>query len=71
MTDMQQELVDAVKATVTEAITKAGLSEDCLKLVEGDPAHEICAAAEAQGAELIIMGSGQRTQLKHFRPKVR
>lgn len=60
MTDMQQELVDAVKQTVTEAITKAGLAEDCLAIVEGDPAHEICAAADAQSAELIIMGSGQR-----------
>jgi len=60
MTDMQSDLVAAVKSTVTEAVTAAGLSEDCVKILEGDPAHEICAAAQAQGAELIIMGAGQR-----------
>ena len=60
MTDMQADLVDAVKSTVTENVTAAGLSVDNIKIVEGDPAHEICAAAAKQGAELIIMGSGHR-----------
>jgi nucleotide-binding universal stress UspA family protein len=60
MTDMQEEMVQAVKATITEAVTAAGLSADCIQIIEGDPAHEVCAAAEAQGAELIIMGAGQR-----------
>lgn len=60
MTDMQQDLVKAVKSTLHEAVTNAGLSTDCVQIIEGDPAHEICHAADAQGAELIIMGAGQR-----------
>ena len=60
MTDMQEDMVKAVKSTITEAVTGAGLSADCIQIIEGDPAHEVCSAAEAQGAELIIMGSGQR-----------
>ena len=63
MTDMQEDMVKAVKATITEAVTEAGLSADCISIIEGDPAHEVCHAAEAQGAELIIMGSGQRNIL--------
>ena len=60
MTDMQEDMVKAVKSTIHEAVTDAGLSTDSVKIIEGDPAHEICQAAEAQGAELIIMGAGQR-----------
>ncbi len=60
MTDMQAEMVAAVKETVTKAVTDAGLSADCVKIIEGDPSHEICATATDQGADLIIMGSGRR-----------
>jgi len=58
--DMQADMVAAVKSTVTEAVSAADLPEDCARILEGDPAHEICAAAKAMGAELIIMGAGQR-----------
>ncbi len=60
MTDMQEDLVKAVKATVGEELQSAGLSSSELKVVEGDPAHEICALAKKAGADLIVMGSGQR-----------
>jgi universal stress protein A len=60
MTDMQAEMVAAVKETVTSAVTNAGLSADCSKIIEGDPAHEICRTATDQSADLIIMGSGRR-----------
>ena len=60
MADMQADLVDAVKSTVTKSVTDADLNIDNIKIVEGNPAHEICTAAAQQGAELIIMGSGHR-----------
>jgi nucleotide-binding universal stress UspA family protein len=63
ISDLQRELVDAVKGTVNEAATNAELDTECIKVIEGDPAHEICAAAQAQKADLIIMGSGQRNIL--------
>ena len=31
MTDMQEDMVKAVKATITEAVTAAGLSADCIR----------------------------------------
>jgi len=60
MTDMQEDMVKAVRATITEAVTEAGLSADSVLLIEGDAAHEICRAAQDKKAELIIMGAGQR-----------
>lgn len=60
MTDMQEDLVKAVKKTVGEELQSAGLSGSQFLVVEGDPAHEICACAKEAGADLIIMGSGQR-----------
>lgn len=60
MTDMQEDLVKAVKTTVGEALQTAGLSSSEFNVVEGDPAHEICALAKDAGADLIVMGSGQR-----------
>ncbi len=60
MTDMQEDLVKAVKATVGEELQNAGLSASNFLVVEGDPAHEICACAKQAGSDLIIMGSGQR-----------
>ncbi|XOV83265.1 MAG: universal stress protein [bacterium] len=60
MTDMQEDLVKAVKSTVGEELQKAGLSDTHFLVIEGDPAHEICACAKHNGADLIIMGSGQR-----------
>jgi universal stress protein A len=35
-------------------------------VVNGGPAHEICQTAEAQAADLIVMGTRGRTGLKHF-----
>jgi nucleotide-binding universal stress UspA family protein len=35
-------------------------------VVNGGPAHEICQTAEAQMADLIVMGTHGRTGLKHF-----
>lgn len=63
MTDMQTELVNAVKSTISDALKAAGLNDENAQVVEGDAAHEICHAAQKQGAELIIMGSGQRNIL--------
>ncbi len=60
MTDMQEDLVKAVKKTVGEELQKAGLSDSEFLVVEGDPAHEICACAKEAGSDLIIMGSGKR-----------
>ncbi len=60
MTDMQEDMVKAVKSTIEAAVTEAGLSTDSIILIEGDAAHEICNAAQAHGADLIIMGAGQR-----------
>jgi len=60
MTDMQNEMVEAVKKTVSDAVTQAGLPAECIEIIEGEPAHELCRAAQARGAELIIKGAGQR-----------
>ncbi len=61
--EMQEELVKTVKSTITETLTEAGLAADSATVVEGDAAHEICAAAQGQGADLIVMGSGRRNIL--------
>jgi universal stress protein A len=61
--EMQEELVKTVKSTVTETLTDAGLAADSATVVEGDAAHEICASAQSQGADLIVMGSGRRNIL--------
>ena len=63
MTDMQTELVTAVKSTISDALKAAGLGDEDARVVEGDASHEICHAAQKQGAELIVMGSGQRNIL--------
>ena len=63
MTDMQTELVTAVKSTISDALKAAGLGDEKAQVVEGDASHEICHAAQKQGAELIVMGSGQRNIL--------
>lgn len=63
MTDMQTELVNAVKSTISDALKETGLGDENARVIEGDAAHEICHAAQKQGAELIIMGSGQRNIL--------
>ncbi|MCR9259255.1 MAG: universal stress protein [Pseudomonadaceae bacterium] len=60
MTDMQEDLVKAVKATVGEELQKADINDANFLVIEGDPAHEICACAKEAGSDLIIMGSGQR-----------
>ena len=60
MTDMQEDLVKAVKATVGEELQNAGLTDSNFLVIEGDPAHEICACAKQAGSDLIVMGSGQR-----------
>ena len=60
MTDMQEDLVKAVKTSVSEALQTAGLKNSEFLIVEGDPAHEICSTAKQSGADLIMMGSGQR-----------
>ena len=61
--EMQADLKSTVQSTVTETLTIAGLDADCATVVEGDAAHEICAAAQSQGADLIVMGSGRRNIL--------
>jgi universal stress protein A len=35
-------------------------------VVNGGPAHEICRTAEAQAADLLVMGTHGNTGLKHF-----
>ncbi len=58
--DMQAEMAAATKETVIAAAAEIGIQAEAVSIVEGDPAHEICTAAESQSADLIIMGAGQR-----------
>ena len=60
MTDMQEEMVAAVKATIHKVVSDVGVSTDLVQIIEGDPSHEICHLAKASDANLIIMGSGRR-----------
>ncbi len=58
--DMQGEMATATRDTVSAAAAEVGIGADAVTVIEGDPAHEICTAAENQGADLIVMGAGQR-----------
>ncbi len=66
LTDMQTEMVTATRSTVVQGAAKYDIAADTVNVVEGDPAHEVCAAAEAFAADLIIMGSGKRSILDRF-----
>ena len=63
LSDMQAEMMEATRTTVTEAAAAAGIDAGAVEIIEGHPAHEVCAVAEAMPADLIIMGSGRRNVL--------
>ena len=60
LTDMQGEMVNASRDSVTAGAAKFGLQADQVAVIEGDPANEICREAEAIKADVIIIGSGKR-----------
>ena len=63
LTDMQAEMMEATRSTIIEAATTAGIDANAVQVMEGHPAHEVCAVAEDMLADLIIMGSGRRNVL--------
>ena len=57
------ELAQAELAPAAELLTKAGLAPQTMVRI-GQPASEIAAAGEAQGFDMIVLGSKGRSSLK-------